>query len=183
MFLLQLSLGGYQIWGRQILKTTSTQASLDLRGDEKCRPKKICNLFLNHGDDETFIEAHRHDTQYGLRATTRKVKLNPIGEITQMFFYPHHSCQSTLSVLVISSISDLSAVFWPFMPPFCLKSEDKVTSEVKGCSLCVCGGILRALLILWGYMKYRRCAPSYKLKKNSKKRNKNPSLCVSERCL
>lgn len=61
------------------------------------------------------MKAFSNDTQHRHHSTVRKVKLNPIGEITQTYFYPHQSCQSSTGLvsrqaLVVSSISDLSAV-------------------------------------------------------------------------
>lgn len=64
---------------------------------------------------KTFImRAFSHDAPPSLSAV-RKVKLNPIGEITETYFYPHQSCQSSARLvsrqaLVESSVSGLSAV-------------------------------------------------------------------------
>lgn len=72
--------------------------------------------FFYRGDAETFItEAFSRDAQHHHRSTVEKVKLNPIGEITQTYFYPHQSCGSATRLvsrraLVVSGISDLSAV-------------------------------------------------------------------------
>lgn len=73
-----------------------------------------------------------------------KVKVNPIGEITQMYFYPssflskhHEACQSTAP-----SISDLSALLGLSWRPPCLKPGDKVTSAPR-CLQSVCSGLRR----------------------------------------
>lgn len=122
--------------------------------------------FSYHRDAETFVmKAFSRDTQCCHHSTERKVKLNPIEEITQTYFGPHQSCQSTTRLvsrqaLVISSISDLSpAPGLSWHPP--VWSQGIRSSQQQGvCSLCVVGSggtrLQRTVLTRWGYMEYWR---------------------------
>lgn len=86
--------------------------------DEEPRQESEMTLYFlfYQRDAETFImKAFSRDAPHRHHSTARKVKLNPIGVITQTYFYPHQSCQSNTRLtcrqaVVASCISDLSAV-------------------------------------------------------------------------
>ena len=55
------------------------------------------DTFYQGGGSIFIMRAFSRDTQYCCHPSpcNRKGKLNPIGKITQTYFYPHHSCQNT----------------------------------------------------------------------------------------
>ena len=138
-----VSLAWYQICGRAAFWDNKRGDMVGFNNwrwetETKMGADTIC--FFYHADAETFVmRAFSRDAQ----RRREKVRVNPIGEITQMYFYPSsflskwHEARRSTGIHHLWFISGS----WPFMTsPLPVWSQGIRSPQWRGvCSLCVVG--------------------------------------------